>query len=113
MIYHPISTLKSVACNQGGDEFAQNVATSEVTHSADVRLLRQDQVIVEASHDELEGEAERKVWKVQVKEGGDSQQWWEMQDLYVNKVNADLLSTKESYIMVWEKRKTKGKSKAA
>ena len=68
---------------------------------------------VKVRDDSVEGEAERKVWKAQVKEGGESQQWWEMQDLYVDKVNADLLSTKESYIMVWERRKTKGKSKAA
>lgn len=62
---------------------------------------------VKVRDDSVEGEAERKVWKVQVKEGGDSHQWWEMQDLYVDRVNADLLSTKESYIMVWERRKTK------
>ncbi|KAK5124075.1 hypothetical protein LTR85_002272 [Meristemomyces frigidus] len=67
---------------------------------------------VKVRDDSVEGEAERKVWKVQVKEGGESQQWWEMQDLYVDKVNADLLSTKESYIMIWERRKTGGKGKA-
>lgn len=64
---------------------------------------------VKVRDDSVEGEAERKVWKVQVKEAGDSHQWWEMQDLYVDRVNADLLSTKESYIMVWERRKTKPK----
>ncbi|KAK4499914.1 hypothetical protein PRZ48_008100 [Zasmidium cellare] len=70
---------------------------------------------VKVRDDSVEGEAERKVWKVQVKEGGESQQWWEMQDLFVEKVNADLLSTKESYVMVWERRKNskgKGKGKA-
>jgi U4/U6.U5 tri-snRNP-associated protein 2 len=37
-----------------------------------------------------------------------------MQDLYVDKVNADLLSTKEAYVMVWERRRSgKGKAKAA
>lgn len=66
---------------------------------------------VKVRDDSVEGEAERKVWKVQVKEDGASQQWWEMQDLYVDKVNADLLSTKESYIMIWERRKTGGKGK--
>ncbi|KAK3691702.1 Ubiquitin carboxyl-terminal hydrolase 10 [Vermiconidia calcicola] len=66
---------------------------------------------VKVRDDSVEGEAERKVWKVQVKEGAENQQWWEMQDLYVDKVNADLLSTKESYIMFWERRKTKAKSK--
>lgn len=58
MIYSPISTLKSVACNQGGDEFAQNVARSEVTHSAAVRLIRQDQVVLKAPRDELADEME-------------------------------------------------------
>jgi len=67
---------------------------------------------VKVRDDSVEGEAERKVWKVQVKEGGESHQWWEMQDLYVDKVNADLLATKESYIMVWERRKVAGKGKA-
>jgi U4/U6.U5 tri-snRNP-associated protein 2 len=66
---------------------------------------------VKVRDDSVEGEAERKVWKVQVKEGGDSNQWWEMQDLFVEKLNADLLATKESYVMVWEKRKGGGKGK--
>ena len=68
---------------------------------------------VKVRDDSVEGEAERKVWKVQVREGGDSGQWWEMQDLFVDKVNAELLSTKESYIMVWERRKMKRKGKVA
>lgn len=68
---------------------------------------------VKVRDDSVEGEAERKVWRAQVKEGGDSQQWWEMQDLYVDKVNADLLSTKEAYVMVWERRKSRGKAKVA
>ena len=69
---------------------------------------------VKVRDDSVEGEAERKVWKVQVREGveGGGGGWWEMQDLFVERVNADLLSTKESYVMVWEKRKTKGKAKA-
>lgn len=67
---------------------------------------------VKVRDDSVEGEAERKVWKVQVKEGGESGQWWEMQDLFVERVNADLLSTKESYVMVWERRRTKAKAKA-
>jgi U4/U6.U5 tri-snRNP-associated protein 2 len=68
---------------------------------------------VKVRDDSVEGEAERKVWKVQVKEGGESAQWWEMQDLFVERVNADLLSTKESYVMVWERRRGKGKGKAS
>lgn len=68
---------------------------------------------VRVRDDSVEGGAERKVWKAQAKEGGDSQQWWEMQDLYVDRVNADLLSTKETYVMIWERRRTKGKAKAS
>ncbi|EME39672.1 hypothetical protein DOTSEDRAFT_75352 [Dothistroma septosporum NZE10] len=67
---------------------------------------------VKVRDDSVEGEAERKVWKAQVKEGADSNQWWEMQDLFVEKVNADLLATKESYVMIWERRRAKGKGKA-
>ncbi|KAM3415042.1 hypothetical protein BST61_g10177 [Cercospora zeina] len=68
---------------------------------------------VKVRDDSVEGEAERKVWKAQVKEGGDSNQWWEMQDDFpVEKVNADLLATKESYVMVWERRRGKAKGKA-
>ncbi len=66
---------------------------------------------VKVRDDSVEGEAERKVWKVQVKEGGDGAQWWEMQDLFVQRVNADLLATKESYVMVWERRRGKGKGR--
>jgi U4/U6.U5 tri-snRNP-associated protein 2 len=71
---------------------------------------------VKVRDDSVEGEAERKVWRAQVKEeGGETaqQQWWEMQDLFVDKVNADLLCTKEAYVMVWERRRNgKGKLKA-
>ena len=71
---------------------------------------------VKVRDDSVEGEAERKVWRAQVKEeGGETaqQQWWEMQDLFVDKVNADLLCKKEAYVMVWERRRNgKGKSKA-
>ena len=67
---------------------------------------------VKVRDDSVEGEAERKVWKAQVKEGGESNQWWEMQDLFVEKVSAELLATKESYVMVWERRRGKGKGRA-
>ncbi|KAI7558501.1 hypothetical protein KC319_g10746 [Hortaea werneckii] len=74
---------------------------------------------VKVRDDSVEGEAERKVWKAQVREGGATNgpgeaqgpQWWEMQDLFVDRTNGELLSTKESYIMVWERRR-KGSGKA-
>lgn len=66
---------------------------------------------VKVRDDSVEGEAERKVWKAQVRDStaeGETR-WWEMQDLYVSEVNAELLSSKESYVMVWERRR-KGKT---
>ncbi|GAB7355200.1 hypothetical protein MBLNU459_g5755t1 [Dothideomycetes sp. NU459] len=75
---------------------------------------------VRTRDDSVEGEAERKVWRVQLLDRGkdeakneDSQRWWEMQDLWVERVEAELLSTKEAYVMVWERRRAaKGKAKA-
>lgn len=76
---------------------------------------------VRTRDDSVEGEAEKKVWRVQLLDRGkdeskneESHRWWEMQDLWVEKVEAELLSTKEAYVMVWEKRRTplsKGKGK--
>lgn len=71
---------------------------------------------VKTRDDSVEGEMERKIWKVQVREGSASGEgsggWWEMQDLFVQKVEGELLCTRESYIMVWERRKQKGGSGA-
>lgn len=70
---------------------------------------------VKTRDDSVEGEMERKIWKVQVRKGSasgeDAEGWWEMQDLFVQRVEAELLCTRESYIMVWERRKSKGKGK--
>jgi len=63
---------------------------------------------VKVRDDSVEGEAEKKVWKVQMREGGGgdgSAGWWEMQDLFVQRVSAELLASKESYVMFWERRK--------
>ncbi|KAK3053150.1 Ubiquitin carboxyl-terminal hydrolase 10 [Extremus antarcticus] len=65
---------------------------------------------VKVRDDSVEGEAERKVWKVQVREGKEGS-WWEMQDLFVERVEQEFLGSKESYVMVWERRKMQGKGK--
>ncbi|PSK43681.1 hypothetical protein B9Z65_7195 [Elsinoe australis] len=80
---------------------------------------------VRVRDDSVEGEAEKKVWRVQLLDRGgvdaegkpEGDRWWEIQDLYVSRVEAELLSTKEAYIMIWERRKGnsssgKGKGKA-
>ena len=60
--------------------------------------------------DSVEGEAEKKVWRCQVVDRA-SNEWFEMQDLFVEKVSAETLFTKESYVQVWERRKSRGKGK--
>ena len=54
--------------------------------------------------DSVEGEAERKVWRTQVKDRA-KDEWLEIQDLYVEPVPSETLFTKESYLMAWERRK--------
>ncbi|KAL9129914.1 MAG: hypothetical protein Q9217_001762 [Psora testacea] len=67
---------------------------------------------VRTRDDSVEGEAERKVWRCQVRDRA-REEWLEIQDLYVERVAAETLFTKESYVMVWERRKEgKGKSRA-
>jgi U4/U6.U5 tri-snRNP-associated protein 2 len=68
---------------------------------------------IKTRDDSVEGEAERKVWRVQLLDKS-RQDWFEVQDLYVEKARAELISTKESYVQVWERRRTpakKGKGK--
>jgi U4/U6.U5 tri-snRNP-associated protein 2 len=75
---------------------------------------------VRVRDDSVEGEAERKVWKVQVRQGttahGSDAEWWSLQDLRAEKLNIELLTIEESYCMIWERRKSgadrKGKGRA-
>jgi U4/U6.U5 tri-snRNP-associated protein 2 len=39
-------------------------------------------------------------------------EWLEIQDLYVQRTESETLFTRESYLMVWERRKTPGMQKA-
>ncbi|OAL53300.1 U4/U6.U5 tri-snRNP-associated protein 2 [Pyrenochaeta sp. DS3sAY3a] len=54
--------------------------------------------------DSVEGEQESKVWRVQVKDRA-RDEWYGIQDLFVEKVSGETLFTKEAYLMVWERRK--------
>jgi U4/U6.U5 tri-snRNP-associated protein 2 len=64
---------------------------------------------VKVRDDSVEGEAEKKVWKCQVLDRT-RDEWVEVQDLFVERLNVELISTKESYIQVWERRRTKKRS---
>ena len=75
---------------------------------------------VRVRDDSVEGEAEKKVWRVQLVDRGvdehgknngeGSERWWEIQDLFVRMVETELLSTKEAYVMIWERRRAKSKA---
>ena len=70
---------------------------------------------VRTRDDSVEGEAEKKVWKVQVKDKS-RDEWFEVQDLFVDGTSSETIFTKETYLEVWEKRrepkKGAGKAKA-
>ena len=57
--------------------------------------------------DSVEGEAERKVWRVHLREQSQDQ-WLEVQDLFVERASADTIFAKESYVQVWERRRRNG-----
>ncbi|KAL8773111.1 MAG: hypothetical protein Q9209_001787 [Squamulea sp. 1 TL-2023] len=66
---------------------------------------------VRTRDDSVEGEAERKVWRVQMRDRA-RDEWLQVQDLYVERVATETLFTKESYLMVWERRRGgKGKGR--
>ncbi|KAH6689617.1 U4/U6.U5 tri-snRNP-associated protein [Plectosphaerella plurivora] len=57
---------------------------------------------------------ERKTWKVQLRDRA-RDEWVVCQDLFVDKVQAELLYLGETYLQIWERRRTpgaKGKAKA-
>ncbi len=59
---------------------------------------------VKKKDDSVEGEQESKVWRVQAKDRS-REEWYGIQDLYVEKERGETLFTKEAYVMVWEKRR--------
>lgn len=66
---------------------------------------------VRRREDSVEGEAEGKVWRVQLKEKA-REEWVEVQDLFVERVSAETIFTKESYVMVWERRRVERRKNA-
>lgn len=70
---------------------------------------------VRGRDDTVEGEAMGRAWKVQVRDRG-RDEWMQIQDLFVEKTQKELLYLGESYLQVWERRRTpvkkNGKAKA-
>ncbi|UNI18857.1 Ubiquitin carboxyl-terminal hydrolase 10 [Purpureocillium takamizusanense] len=66
---------------------------------------------VRSKEDVADTGEERKTWKVQVKDKATGQ-WVVCQDLYVDKVQSELLYLGETYLQIWERRREpKGKGK--
>lgn len=74
---------------------------------------------VRGREDAVEGESEKRAWKVQVRDrgrgdgGAGGGEWVVVQDLFVEKTQRELLYLGESYLQVWERRREgKGKGRA-
>jgi U4/U6.U5 tri-snRNP-associated protein 2 len=67
---------------------------------------------VRGREDSVEGEEEKHSWKVQVQDRS-REEWVQIQDLFVEKTQKELLYLGESYLQVWERRREpqKGKGK--
>ena len=65
---------------------------------------------VKMKDDSVESEQDRKVWRVQLRDRS-RDEWWGVQDLFVEQERGETLFTKESYIQVWEKRRVGSKDK--
>ncbi|KAI9848679.1 MAG: hypothetical protein M1837_006766 [Sclerophora amabilis] len=59
---------------------------------------------IRSRDDSVEGEAPRKVWRVQLRDKA-RDEWVQVQDLFVEEVRKEILFLGESYVQVWEKRK--------
>lgn len=62
---------------------------------------------VRGREDAVEGEEEKRTWKVQLRRGED---WVVVQDLFVEEARKELLYLGESYLQVWERRRTPKKA---
>jgi U4/U6.U5 tri-snRNP-associated protein 2 len=74
----------------------------------------EDSNAADAANKATGGDSEGVAWKVQLQDKAatvnprkDLPKWLEIQDLYLQPAAAETLFTQESYLMVWERRKTK------
>jgi U4/U6.U5 tri-snRNP-associated protein 2 len=74
----------------------------------------EDSNAADAASKAVGGDGERVAWKVQLRDKAvaaaqrsDLPEWVEIQDLFVERAEAETLFTREGYLMVWERRKEK------
>ena len=71
----------------------------------------EDSNAADAANKAVGGEGEKVAWKVQVRDKGAATsdtylpEWLEIQDLWVQRAEAETLFTREGYLMVWERRR--------
>lgn len=71
----------------------------------------EDSNAADAANRAVGGEGEKIAWKVQLRDKAaaaagkqDLPEWREIQDLYVERAEAETLFTREGYLMVWERK---------
>ena len=79
----------------------------------------EDSNAADAANKAVGGDGEKVAWKVQLRDKAiansqrsDLPEWLEIQDLYVDRAEAETLFTREGYLMIWERRKGKAGAKA-
>jgi U4/U6.U5 tri-snRNP-associated protein 2 len=72
----------------------------------------EDSNAADAANKAVGGEGDRVAWKVQLRDKAvaaaqrsDLPEWVEIQDLFVERAEAETLFTREGYLMIWERRK--------
>jgi U4/U6.U5 tri-snRNP-associated protein 2 len=115
-----------------GEPVYYELVANIILDTTDVTGSSEDSNAADAARKAVGGEGEMGVsWKVQVRDkaaawaeaqgeesGRGLPEWLEIQDLVVKRAEAETLFTRESYLMVWEKRKkitgggTRGKGRA-
>ena len=70
----------------------------------------EDSNAADAANKAVGGDGEKVAWKVQVRDKGAAAassnlpEWLEIQDLWVQRAEAETLFTREGYLMVWERK---------
>lgn len=77
----------------------------------------EDSNAADAANKAVGAEGQKVAWKVQLRDKAvayaqrtDLPEWVEIQDLWVERAEAETLFTREGYLMVWERRKAKSKA---
>ncbi|KAL2427322.1 putative mRNA-splicing protein ubp10 [Exophiala dermatitidis] len=77
----------------------------------------EDSNAADAANKAVGAEGQKVAWKVQLRDKAvahaqrtDLPEWLEIQDLFVDRAEAETLFTRESYLMVWERKKEKPKT---